>query len=174
MYKMSDKPLLSSAQISDRIKELGKEISASYDFDIVVSILTGAFVFTADLCRAMPSKGAKVYFIKASSYGNGMESSRALTVSGLEKVPISGSRILLLDDIVDSGHTLCELVQKFRDLGAKEVRTCAFLDKAERREVNFEVNYSGFRIPNAFVVGYGLDYADEYRTFPDIWTLSEQ
>lgn len=171
---MSKEPLLTSAQIFERVKELGKEISSRYDFDIIVSILTGAFIFTSDLCRAMPRQNMGIYFIKASSYGNGMESTRELKISGLDKVPIKGSRILLVDDIVDSGRTLCELVQKFKDLGAQEVKSCAFLDKADRREVKFDTDFTGFKIPNAFVVGYGLDYADEYRTFPDIWTLFEQ
>lgn len=171
MYKMSSEPLLKKEDIGKRVATLADEICKGFEFDIIVGILTGSFIFVSDLCRAMPRKDLRINFIKASSYGDSTESSRDLKVIGLESVPLEGKRILLVDDILDTGHTLSRLVTMLKEKGAKEVKTCAFLDKPSRREVEFEADFTGFKIPNAFVVGYGLDYANEYRTFPDIWTL---
>lgn len=171
---MSPEPLLKAADIQARVLELGKNISSSYKFDMVISILTGAFIFTADLCRAMPSKDLQIRFIKASSYGKSTESSGNLKVSGLENLDLKGSRILLVDDILDSGRTLKTLVEMLKNEGAADVRTCVLLDKKDRREVPIKADFCGFEIPNEFVVGYGLDFANDYRSFPDIWTLTEK
>jgi hypoxanthine phosphoribosyltransferase len=174
MLSLSPTPLIDAQKIAKRIGELGKQIGEEYDFDIIVGVMTGAFIFVADLCRAMPKKNAQIKFIKASSYGDSTESSHKVKVSGLDTAKIEGARLLLVDDILDTGHTMQALVKELSAMGAKEIRTCVFLDKPERREVPITADYVGFEIPNAFVVGYGLDFADEYRTFPDVWTLEEK
>lgn len=174
MYSMSSEPLLKASCIASRVEELGKSISSSYKFDVIISILTGAFIFTADLCRAMPTKDLRIRFIKASSYGESTESSGSLKVTGLKDMDIKGAKILLVDDILDSGRTLKTLVDMFMERGAETVKTCVLLDKKERREVPIQADFCGFEIPNEFVVGYGLDFANDYRSFPDIWTLNEK
>lgn len=180
MYKMSKTPLILSSAIQERIKALANEIDSVYDYDILISALTGAYMFTADLSRAIAELqqerafNKQVAFIKASSYGNGTKSSGDLKVTGLENVHVFDKKVLLVDDIADSGMTLLNVWSMLKAAGAKEVRTCVLLNKQERREVDFKVDFVGFEIENEFVVGYGLDYADSYRTLPDIWTLQEQ
>lgn len=166
------KVLISKEDLEKRVAELAAEISAKEEIDLVVGALTGAFIFVADLVRAMPSKHLQVQFVKASSYGNGTERS-AFTVSGIEKLDVQGKNVLLIDDIFDTGHTLCNLSKAVKDRGAKTVRTCALLDKPSRREVDFDIDYRGFTIENLFVVGYGLDYAEEYRALPDVCYFPE-
>ena len=179
MFVMSKEPLISSSAISERLVTLAKEIDSAFDYDIMLSALTGAYIFTADLCRALASiqqeraNHKQIAFIKASSYGNSTESSGSLKVWGLDKIEISGKKVLLVDDIADTGITLLNLSQMLCEKGAEEVRTCVLLNKQERREVEIKADFVGFEIANEFVVGYGLDYADSYRTLPDIWTLHE-
>ena len=179
MYRMSEKPLISADQIRERMVTLAREIVSAYDYDILLSALTGAYMFTADLSRELAkAQGAKanqkrIAFIKASSYGNSTESSGKLQVSGLEKIDIKGKKILMVDDIADTGCTLLGLSNLLKDAGAKEVRTCVLLNKQERREVDIKADFVGFEIENEFVVGYGLDFAEDYRTLPEIWTLQE-
>ena len=179
MYRMSEKPLISADEIRERMVTLAREIACAYDYDILLSALTGAYMFTADLSRELAkAQGAKanqkrIAFIKASSYGNSTESSGKLQVSGLEKIDIKGKKILMVDDIADTGCTLLGLSNLLKDAGAKEVRTCVLLNKQERREVDIKADFVGFEIENEFVVGYGLDFAEDYRTLPEIWTLQE-
>lgn len=179
MYRMSEKPLISTNEIRERVTTLAREIVAVYDYDILISALTGAYMFTADLTRELAkAEGAKapqkkIAFIKASSYGDSTESSGKLQVRGLEKIDIKGKKILMVDDIADTGTTLLGLCEMLRDAGSQEVRTCVLLNKQERREVDITADFVGFEIANEFVVGYGLDYANDYRFLPDIWTLQE-
>ena len=179
MYKMSEKPLIRADEIRERVATLAREIVDVYDYDILLSALTGAYMFTADLNRELAkAQGAKAYnkaiaFIKASSYGDSTESSGKLQVRGLEKVDLKGKRILMVDDIADTGTTLLGLVNLLKESGAQEVRTCVLLNKQERREVEISADFVGFEIANEFVVGYGLDYAENYRSLPEIWTLQE-
>lgn len=178
MYRMSEKPLITAEEIRTRVKTLAREIAGSFDYDILLSALTGAYMFTADLCRELASAFGErsltkeIAFIKASSYGASTESSGKLRVSGLDRIDAAGKKILLVDDIADTGYTLFELSRMLREKGA-EVRTCVLLNKQERREVDFRADFAGFEIENEFVVGYGLDYADHYRMLPEIWTLQE-
>ncbi len=175
MYKLSSKPLISKAELSERVNSLAAEIAAAGEFDILLGILTGSFVFVADLVRAMPKaneKGMRVKFFKASSYGDSTESG-TLTVSGMENLDLTGKRVLLVDDILDTGNTLYRLVPMLKERGAAVVKTCVLLDKPSRREAPIEADFVGFKIENKFVVGYGLDYADDYRTLPEIMTMEE-
>ena len=179
MYRMSEKPLIPADKIRERVATLAREIVDVYDYDILLSALTGAYMFTADLSRELANaQGAKathkrIAFIKASSYGNSTESSGKLQVRGLEKIDLRGKRILMVDDIADTGTTLLGLVNLLKESGAQEVRTCVLLNKQERREVEISADFVGFEIANEFVVGYGLDYAENYRSLPEIWTLQE-
>lgn len=179
MYRMSEKPLIGADEIRERVAKLAHEIAAVYDYDVLLSALTGAYMFTADLSRELAkAQGAKaqqkeIAFIKASSYGSSTESSGNLQVYDLEKINLGKKKVLLVDDIADSGRTLLGLKNLLREMGAKEVRTCVLLNKQERREVDVAADFVGFEIANEFVVGYGLDYADHYRTLSEIWTLQE-
>lgn len=172
MYKMSAKPMITAEQIQTRVQELAAEINGSYEFDIVLSALTGAFPFTTDLCRAMANPKHRIAFIKASSYGAGTTSG-TLTVKGLDKVDLNGKRVLIVDDILDTGKTMSTLVAMLKDSGATDIRTCVLMNKEERRTVDYHADYVGFEIANEFVVGYGLDFDEEYRTLPEVWTLEE-
>ena len=174
MYKMSLMPLFTAEAIQEMVQILGEKIARNYKFDMIVGVLTGSFVFVSDLCRHFPNKDVEVAFIRASSYGDSTESSGKLEVSLLEKLDIKGKRILLIDDILDTGRTLLQMVQIIRDKGAAEVRSCVLLEKRARREVDYKADFVGFSIEDGFVVGYGLDYAGKYRTMPDIWTLEDE
>ena len=130
-------------------------------------------MFTSDICRRIAKPELKVAFIKASSYGDGMESSGKVKISGLESLDIAGKNILVIDDILDTGNTMLGITNALRDLGPNKVKTCVFLDKPARRVAKIEADFVGFKIENKFVVGYGLDYAGNYRTFPEVWTMEE-
>ncbi|SHK62419.1 hypoxanthine phosphoribosyltransferase [Fibrobacter sp. UWEL] len=173
MYKMSAKPMISAKQIQTRVKDLATEINSTFEFDVILSALTGAFMFTTDLCRAMANFKHRIAFIKASSYGSGMESSGKLKVTGLEKLDLKGKRVLIVDDILDTGRTMSTLVSMLKEAGATDIRTCVLMNKEERRSVDFHADYVGFEIANEFVVGYGLDFDEDYRTLPEVWTLEE-
>lgn len=169
MYKVSEKPLVSKEEIEKRLIVLAKEVDASGGYDLVLGVLTGAFIFVADLVRNL-SCNPNISFIKASSYGNSTESSNVV-VQGLENLCLENKRILLVDDILDTGKTFFALVEQLKKLGAKAVKTCVLLDKPSRREVNIEADFVGFSIENKFVVGYGLDYAENHRSLNGIFTL---
>lgn len=173
MYRMSAKPMITAQQIQARVNELAAEIEKDFIFDIILSALTGAFMFTTDLCRAMANPKHHIAFFKASSYGSGTESSGELKVSDIEHVDLHGKRVLLVDDILDTGRTLGTLVPMLHDAGATEIRTCVLMNKEERRTVDYHADYVGFEIANEFVVGYGLDFDQNYRTLPEVWTLEE-
>ena len=172
MYKLSEKPLISRQQIEERLDSLAEELRGE-NFDYIVSTLTVGFMFTADICSRIACHKLKIAFIKASSYGNGTESSGNVKLSGLESIDISGKNVLVIDDILDSGRTMLGITVALRALGPSKVKTCVLLDKPARRAVEIQADYVGFSIENEFVVGYGLDYANEFRTYPEIWTVRE-
>lgn len=171
-YKVSGVPLISADEIHKRVVALAEELRA-YPCDLYVGVLTGAFVFVADLVRAVGTD-PEIAFVKSSSYRNGCVSCGTVTFSGLEKLNVKGRRVLLIDDILDTGHTLKELSAHISVMGAASVRSCVLLDKPARREVAFEADYKGFTIENLFVVGYGLDVAGEHRALSDIRTVTEE
>jgi len=167
---MSVRPLYSEAQIAARIDGLARDIAAKLPPDFtIVGLLTGCFVFVADLIRALDRTGLRpqVSFIRLNSYGKGKESSRLVRLTG--DIPeIAGRNVLLVDDIVDTGRTQLFARNLLREHGAAQVWACALLDKPERREVETVTEFIGFSIPNVFVVGYGIDYAEQYRHLPYI------
>ena len=161
--------MISEEEIRQRITALGQQISADYrdrGNDIVlVGLLRGSFMFMADLCRAI-DVSHEVDFITASSYGNGMSSTRDVKIIKDLDEDIRGKDVLIVEDIIDSGNTLNKVREILHLREPKSLAICTLLDKPERREVNVDVEYVGFTIPDEFVVGYGIDYAQRYRHLP--------
>jgi hypoxanthine phosphoribosyltransferase len=171
---MSLRVLLSDEQIQNRIKELGAQIDADYPSGTLtlVCILKGAFVFLADLSRAI-HRDTVIEFMGISSYGKGKTSSGEVKVTKDLDNSVEGANILIVEDIVDSGVTLSYLMQMLRQRKPKSVRIAALLDKPERRLRPVEVSYVGFKIPDEFVVGYGLDFGEKYRNLKDVCILED-
>ncbi len=167
--------MYSAAEIGARVGDLAGEIGETLGADIiVVAVLKGSFVFTADLLRALHHHGVhpRIDFMTLSSYGTGTESSGEVTVTKDITDDVSGARVLLVDDILESGRTLAFARQLLLDRGAERVDLCVLLDKPEKRKVEIDADYVGFSIGDSFVVGYGLDYAHYYRELPYIGTVS--
>ncbi len=163
--------VLSSDRIQTRITELAARISADYrDKDLVlVGVLNGAFIFLADLCRSL-SIPHQVDFIRVASYGDSATTSGTVRLSKDIELDLTGKHVLLVEDIVDTGTTLAWLSRQLSAHRAASVRVCALINKTERRECAVEIDYRGFNL-DGFLVGYGLDYAEQYRHLPDIYTL---
>jgi hypoxanthine phosphoribosyltransferase len=166
--------LLSADQIAARVHELGAEIDRDYPQGPVylIAILKGACFFLADLARAMKTP-ARIEFVGISSYGRGKTSSGEVRLTKDLDVSIEGHDVVVVEDIVDSGVTLSYLLKLFAQRKPKSLRIATLLDKPEHRQRPVDVDYVGFKIPDEFVVGYGLDYAEDYRSLKDICILSE-
>jgi hypoxanthine phosphoribosyltransferase len=164
--------LVSEKEIAARVAELGRTIARDYASAnlVLVGVLQGAIPFVADLMRAV-ALDLTIDFLRTSSYGAGTTSSRAVQLVTDLSVDIAGRHVLIVDDIVDTGHTLAALVRTLDARGPRSVRSCVLLDKTGRRETPIVVDYVGFTIPNVFVVGYGLDYDGLYRNLPYVATL---
>ncbi len=164
--------LITEGQIQERIRVLGKQIEADYAGRplTIVAILTGSLIVLADLIRQIEIP-LRVALLQASSYKGATTSSGALIINESFAPDVAGRDVLLLDDILDTGHTLSTLVARMSDRGALRVRTAVLLRKVGRQEVAIEPDYCGFTIPDAFVVGYGLDYDDDYRHLPYVAVL---
>ncbi len=147
--------------------EIDKHYQGSDEEIVVIGLLKGAFVFTADLVREM-SMPLIVDFINASSYGNGTESTGNVRIDHDIGSDVSGKHVLLVEDIVDTGRTFKKVVSLMQSRGAKSVKTCSILDKPSRRVVEMKLDFCGIVIPDLFVVGYGLDYAQKHRDLPYI------
>jgi len=161
--------MISEQEIKDRVTELGQKITAAYQDRgremVLVGLLRGSFMFMADLCRAI-DVSHEVDFITASSYGNGMSSTRDVKILKDLDEDIRGKDVLIVEDIIDSGNTLSKVREILQLREPASVAICTLLDKPERREVDVTVEYVGFSIPDEFVVGYGIDYAQRYRHLP--------
>lgn len=168
-----DKVLLSSEEIQNKVLEISKQISKDYKGlnPLFICILKGSIFFTADLLRNVTTP-AEVDFMCVSSYGAGSVSSGTLNVKKDLSVDIKDKHVIIVEDIIDSGNTLSLLKEMLLKRNPASVKICTLLDKPDRRVKEVEVNYCGFQIPDEFVVGYGLDYAEKYRTLPDIRILS--
>src|SRR5213594_111668 len=168
-------PMITSAQIARRVRRLGREISRVYaDIDtplVLVVILKGATVFAADLLRSL-SIPAELEFVRASSYPSGTSSSGRLKLAHMVECPLVGRHVLLVEDIIDSGVTVEAVERRIRRLGAASVRLAGLLDRPARRQVEVKIDFTGFVIPDRFVIGYGLDYAGLYRELPHIYALT--
>ncbi|KAA8496747.1 Hypoxanthine phosphoribosyltransferase [Porphyridium purpureum] len=161
--------LLSEERIGARVKELGAQIGEAYRDQplVILGVLTGSYMFVADLTRAIPLSKLEVYFIKASSY-EGTGSSGQVKLSGLDHVDLTGRHVLIVEDIVDTGLTLQKLKQAVRELDCKSVAACTLLHKntSRRLEGTPPVEFVAFEIADEFVVGYGLDYNQSLRHLP--------
>jgi len=164
--------LISEEQIRDRIKELGGQISRDYAGlnPLLIGVLKGACFFLSDLMRAVDTR-LSVEFMALSSYGFSTRTSGEVRIMQDLDVPIEGRHILVVEDIVDTGLTLSYLLANLKSRGAASVKLAALLDKFERRQKEVTIDYLGFKIPDEFVVGYGLDFAERYRNLPFIGVL---
>jgi hypoxanthine phosphoribosyltransferase len=164
--------LISAEQIRQKIEEMGAQIARDYDDRPIylIGILKGSFIFLADLARAIPGH-ARVEFIGVSSYGKGKTTSGEVRLTKDLDVSIEGLDVIVVEDIVDSGVTLTYLLQVLSQRKPRSLRIATLLDKPERRLRDVKVDYRGFEIPDEFVVGYGLDYAEDYRNLPDVCVL---
>ncbi len=161
--------LISREEIEKRLTEIAKQLEKDYENEkvIFVGILKGSFVFLADIIRKVKIP-IEIDFMTASSYGNETVSSGSVKIVKDIDINVKNKHILLVEDIVDTGYTL-DYVKKFLDSkGAKSVKCLALLDKPERRKVDIDVEYIGFTIPDKFIVGYGIDYAQKYRNLDHI------
>ena len=161
--------LISEAELAEINKRLGAQITADYEGKnlFVVGVLKGSLVFMADLIRHIDVP-CELDFLSVSSYGDGTVSSGTLKIKKDLEEDITGKNVIVVEDIIDSGRTLKYLKEDLKGRGAKSVKLCALLSKPARHEVEVEVEYIGYEIPDEFVVGYGLDYAQKYRNLPYI------
>ncbi|MBE7042582.1 MAG: hypoxanthine phosphoribosyltransferase [Ruminococcaceae bacterium] len=175
MDQMVEKILITEEEITRRVKELGEEISKDYAGEevMVLCVLKGAFVFASDLIRAI-SLPASINFMCLSSYGSGTTSSGKVQVTKDLDCPVEGKHVIIAEDVIDSGNTLHFLVDYLKEKGATSVDVCAIFDKPSRRQVEVEVRYIGFEIPDEFVIGYGLDYAENFRNLPYLGVLKRE
>ncbi len=166
--------LLTESAIQARVEELGRQVSDDYQGKplTIVAILTGSLILLADLIRRIHLPH-RIALVQASSYKGATTTGGALILNEAFAPDVAGRDVLLLDDILDTGHTLATLVHRMNDRGANSVRTAVLLRKIGRQEVRLEPDYCGFTIPDKFVVGYGLDYDDDYRHLPYVAVLDE-
>jgi len=167
--------LIPEEVLQDRIRELGRRVSAEYNSKepLLVGILTGAFVFMADLLRAITIP-CHVDFMATASYGAGTESSGIVRILKDLNQTIEGRHVLVVDDIIDTGLTMDYLLETLKARYPASLRICALLDKRPRRIREVPIDFGGFEIPDRFVVGYGLDYAGRYRNLPFIGVLKAE
>ena len=175
MHSPAERVLISRDQIQKRIGEMAAQIDADYPDEPIylVSILKGSFIFVADLARALQRRSVRIEFMGISSYGNQKSSSGQVKVTRDLDVNIEGHHVLIVEDIIDSGVTLSYLTRILHQRKPRSLEIATLLDKPDRRLQPVNVKYIGFQIPDEFVVGYGLDYAEDYRNLPDIRVLSE-
>jgi len=168
--------MISEQEVQKRVQELGKQITEYYGKSedlVLVGLLRGSFVFMADLARAI-EKGHSVDFMTASSYGDSMESSRDVRILKDLDDDIKGKDVLLVEDIIDTGNTLSKVCEILSIREPNSIQICTLLDKPSRREVEVDVKWVGFEIPDEFVVGVGIDYAQKYRHLPYIGKVVPQ
>lgn len=176
MHQDIERVLVSEAQIKNRIAELGKELLADYadKTPVFVGVLKGVVVFYADMIRAFDAP-CQLDFMCISSY-QGTQSTGSVRIKQDVTTDLTGRHVVILEDILDTGRSLQFVVQHLKDKGAASVRVCTLLDKPEGRAagIHIQADYVGFSIPNAFVVGFGLDYDEKYRNLPYVGILKPQ
>lgn len=167
--------LFSEEELAQRVKELGAQIEKDYaGKDLVLaSVLRGSYIFMADLTRAIDLQ-MTVDFMAVSSYGSGTSSSGQVEIKKDLSDSIEGKHLVIVEDILDSGNTLYYLMDILRVRKPASIQICTLLDKPERRKKPIKADYIGFSVPDAFVVGYGLDYDEKYRNLPYIGVLKEE
>lgn len=178
MHKDIEKVLLSEQEIDQIVTEIAAKLDHDYAGEdkrlVLVCILKGSVVFMGDLMKKV-TVPVEIDFMRVSSYGAGTESTGTVNIIlDLIRKDLDQCDLVIVEDIIDSGRTLFHLAQYLKLKGAKSVRTCTLLDKPDRREVQFDVDYIGRVIPDEFVVGYGLDYDEKYRALPYVGILKRE
>jgi len=176
MKRVLGRVLVSRQEIHNRTAELGRQISQDYAGEslTIVAILKGSFVFLADLIRQInPEIPVEIDFMLVSSYGNETSSSGTIVIEKDVQIEIKGRDVVIVEDIVDSGLTLSHVYRILHDRGAQSLRVATLLEKPGNSKYERDLDYVGFKIPNSFVVGFGLDYAQRFRNLPDIRILDE-
>ncbi len=168
------KVVISRAEIAKRVKELGEVIARDYAAGnlMIVGILNGAFIFAADLVREIDLP-LVVDFVRVASYGGTTNSSGEIRFTKDIELEVEGKDVLLVEDIVDTGRTIACLKKFLAAKKAGSVKVCALIDKKERREIEVQLDYVGFEVPAGFLVGYGLDFAEQYRNYPEVCQLPD-
>ena len=164
--------VLTDVEIKKKVIRVARMISSDYQNHelILIGVLKGAFIFLSDLARAI-SLPVKIDFVETSSYGKGTSSLGSVLIKKKIEIDITGKNVLLVEDIVDTGLTLKVLIDYIKSLNPKSVKVCALLDKHERRRENIHIDYVCHEIQTGYLVGYGLDHADDYRHLPHIYEL---
>ena len=175
MHSAIERILLSEDQIKARIAELGRELTADYagKNPIFIGVLKGVVMFIADMIRAIPLD-CQIDFMAVSSYGGGTQSSGKIRIQKDISVDLAGRHVVILEDILDSGLTLSHTAAYLKTKGPASLKICTLLDKPDRRKAEVQADYVGFTIPNLFVVGYGLDFDENYRNLPYVGVLKPE
>ena len=175
MHSAIERILLSEDQIKARIAELGRELTADYagKNPIFIGVLKGVVMFFADMIRAIPLD-CQIDFMAVSSYGGGTQSSGKIRIQKDISVDLAGRHVVILEDILDSGLTPSHTAAYLKTKGPASLKICTLLDKPDRRKAEVQADYVGFTIPNLFVVGYGLDFDENYRNLPYVGVLKPE
>ncbi|GAB4401488.1 MAG: hypoxanthine phosphoribosyltransferase [Anaerolineales bacterium] len=175
MYEDVSEVLLTEEQIQQRVRELAEQISADYRGKdlLLVCVLKGGILFLTDLMRQLEIPHA-IDFMAISSYGAGTESSGVVRILMDLNTSIEGKNVLIVEDIVDTGHTLDYILRNLSTRRPASLKVCALLNKPSRRQVDVPIHYVGFDIPNKFVIGYGLDFGEKYRNLPFVGVLKPE
>lgn len=166
-------PVIKKNEIQRQILRIAKTISTDYQGRelVLIGVLKGAFLFLADLARELKLEKIKIDFLQASSYGADIVSSENIVLKKDIDVDIHGKDVLVVEDIVDTGLTLAYLINHLEGFGPSSIKVCAMIDKSERRKAAIKVDYACTTVGEGFLVGYGLDYAEEYRNLPEIYHM---
>ena len=164
--------LYTRSEIETAVNRLAEEITRDYQGGkpILVSVLKGSVIFLADLARRLEFP-LELEFVQLSSYGSGTESSGKIRMAQVLKTPLKDRDVLIMEDIVDSGQSVAFLLEQLRKKKPASIKLCCLLDKPSRRKVAVTVDYRGFIAPDKFIVGYGMDYAEQYRNLPEICVI---
>ena len=166
------KLLLSEKEIQQKVAALARKISKDFPGRevLLIGVLKGAFIFMADLARKMTTP-VKMDFVRLASYGSKTKSSGKVRITKDLETPLKGKDVLIVEDIIDTGHSIKQLFRRLKGRSPRSLKVVALLDKPARRKVDFRADYVGFHIEDHFVVGYGLDFAEEYRNLRGIYVL---
>lgn len=165
-------PVFSRAEIAKKVKALAQRISEDYRGKelIAIGVLKGAFIFLADLMRELTIP-VQVDFVRLASYGSDTTSSGTIRMTKETELDIRGRHVLIVEDIIDSGLTIAYLLNHLKSLSPKSIKVCTFIDKTERRDVQVPIDYACVTVDHGFLVGYGLDFDEKYRTLPAIYRI---
>jgi hypoxanthine phosphoribosyltransferase len=169
-------PFITAEQLAERVEALGKEVTAAYDGNeplVCICVLKGAFLFFSDIIRKI-DRDIEVDFVRLASYGTATSRSDDIVFSKDLEISIEDKDVLVIEDIVDTGHSMDFLIKVLEMRKPKSLKICSLIDKHERREKKVQVDFAGFKLSDGFIVGYGLDYAERYRELDGIYELSTE